>query len=88
MASYNEREDKGYYTKLTAQGVNVAFDHTSAFFDHLQEDKSRAKRYGSAMQAQSSREGYDVSHTVESYPWSKLGTATIVDVSHITRQMA
>lgn len=67
---------------LTARkGVNIAFNHDLAFFDHLQADEDRAIRYDMSMRVQSSREGFDPSHTVQSYPWAKLGKITVVDVS-------
>jgi hypothetical protein len=39
------------------------------------------------MKAHGSSAGFDVSHTVQSYPWAKLGTATVVDVRTATRPM-
>lgn len=66
---------------LTTQGVNITFNHSLRFFDHLQTDAGRTKRYDLAMRANSTRGGYDLSHTVNSYPWAKLGKATVVDVS-------
>jgi len=59
----------------------MAYGHRNTFFDHIQSDASRAKRYDLAMRAHGSREGFDVVHTVQSYPWAKLGKATVVDVS-------
>ncbi|KAK5996560.1 Chlorophenol O-methyltransferase [Cladobotryum mycophilum] len=61
-------------------GVNIAFNHKSPFFDHLQADAARAKRYDLAMRAQGSREAYNVSHTVRGYPWASLGKGTVVDM--------
>jgi hypothetical protein len=63
------------------QGVNIAFNHNKSFFDHLQADEARSKRYDLMLQSHGQREGYDVSHTVSGYPWAKLGKATVVDVS-------
>lgn len=57
------------------------FDHNNSFFDHLQADEARAKRYDLMLQSHGRREGYDISHTVSGYPWASLGTATVVDVS-------
>ncbi|KAF7563540.1 hypothetical protein G7046_g599 [Stylonectria norvegica] len=61
-------------------GLNIAFNHDLPLFDHLQKDEARAKRYDMAMRSQSAREGFNVSHTVSSYPWAKLETATVVDM--------
>ncbi|KAM0478967.1 hypothetical protein ACHAPX_004945 [Trichoderma viride] len=51
-----------------------------SFFDHLQADEARARRYDLMLQSHGQREGYDVSHTVSGYPWAKLGKATVVDM--------
>ncbi|KAM0259370.1 hypothetical protein ACHAQJ_003402 [Trichoderma viride] len=61
-------------------GVNIAFNHNDSFFDHLQADQARAKRYDLMLQAHGRREGYDLSHTVSGYPWADLSEATIVDM--------
>ncbi|KAL6803347.1 S-adenosyl-L-methionine-dependent methyltransferase [Trichoderma sp. SZMC 28013] len=61
-------------------GVNVAFNHSDSFFDHLQADEALAKRYATMLQSHGSREGYDVSHTVSGYPWARLGSSTVVDM--------
>ncbi|KAL7897364.1 S-adenosyl-L-methionine-dependent methyltransferase [Trichoderma sp. SZMC 28014] len=61
-------------------GVNIAFNHKESFFDHLQADEARARRYDLMLQSHGQREGYDVSHTVSGYPWAKLGKATVVDM--------
>lgn len=63
--------------------MNIAFNHKESFFDHLQADEARARRYDLMLQSHGQREGYDVSHTVSGYPWAKLGKATVVDVSYI-----
>lgn len=52
-----------------------------SFFEYLQADEARARRYKEAMGAMSSGEGFGFSHTVESYPWQSLGHGTVVDVS-------
>ncbi|KHN95923.1 O-methyltransferase, family 2 [Metarhizium album ARSEF 1941] len=65
---------------LTETAVNISYGHNNTFFNHVQTDTTRAKRYDLAMRAHGSREGFDVSHTVQSYPWAKLGNATVVDV--------
>ncbi|UKZ91600.1 uncharacterized protein TrAFT101_006575 [Trichoderma asperellum] len=61
-------------------GVNIAFNHKDSFFDHLQADEARAKRYDLMLQSHGQREGYNLSHTVSGYPWAKLGEATVVDM--------
>ncbi|KAL7918558.1 S-adenosyl-L-methionine-dependent methyltransferase [Trichoderma austrokoningii] len=61
-------------------GVNIAFNHNESFFDHLQADEARAKRYDLMLQSHGQREGYDLSYTVSGYPWEKLGKATVVDM--------
>ncbi|KAH8126894.1 S-adenosyl-L-methionine-dependent methyltransferase [Trichoderma asperelloides] len=61
-------------------GVNIAFNHNESFFDHLQADEARAKRYDLMLQSHGQREGYDLSHTVSGYHWAKLGKATVVDM--------
>ncbi|KAL7941177.1 S-adenosyl-L-methionine-dependent methyltransferase [Trichoderma barbatum] len=61
-------------------GVNFAFSHEKSFFDHLQADEARAKRYDLMLQSHGSREGYEISHTVSGYPWARLGAATVVDM--------
>ncbi|EHK26879.1 uncharacterized protein TRIVIDRAFT_140059 [Trichoderma virens Gv29-8] len=61
-------------------GVNITFDHKDSFFDHLQADEARAKRYAIMLQSHGSREGYDISHTVLGYPWARLGASTVVDM--------
>lgn len=63
------------------QGVNITFNHKSSFFDHLQADEARAKRYDLSMRFHSRHEGFDLSHTVLGYPWASRGKATVVDVS-------
>ncbi|OAA51549.1 O-methyltransferase, family 2 [Metarhizium rileyi] len=65
---------------LTETAVNISYGHKNSFFKHVQTDTVRAKRYDLAMRAHGSREGFDVSHTVQSYPWAKLGNATVVDM--------
>ncbi|CAM1505847.1 Fc.00g114840.m01.CDS01 [Cosmosporella sp. VM-42] len=61
-------------------GINAAFNHDLSLFDHLKADEARAKRYELSMRSQTAREGFNVSHTVGSYPWAKLGEATVVDM--------
>lgn len=61
--------------------MNLAFNHTLPWFDHVMADSARAERYDKMLHANGTRDGYEVSHTVQSYPWDKLGKATIVDVS-------
>ncbi|PNP55793.1 hypothetical protein THARTR1_04013 [Trichoderma harzianum] len=61
-------------------GVNITFNHNDSFFDHLQADEARAKRYATMLQSHGSREGYDISHTVSGYPWARLGSSTVVDM--------
>ncbi|KAL6699503.1 S-adenosyl-L-methionine-dependent methyltransferase [Trichoderma pleuroticola] len=61
-------------------GVNITFNHSDSFFDHLQADEARAKRYATMLQSHGSREGYDISHTVSGYPWARLGSSTVVDM--------
>ncbi|QPH10860.1 hypothetical protein C2857_002365 [Epichloe festucae Fl1] len=65
---------------LTETAVNISYSHRDTFFHHTQSDATRAKRYDLAMRAHGSREGFDVVHTVESYPWAKLASATVVDM--------
>ncbi|KID77808.1 Grayanic acid biosynthesis cluster O-methyltransferase [Metarhizium brunneum] len=65
---------------LTETAINISYGHSNTFFNHVQTDTTRAKRYDLAMRAHGSREGFDVSHTVHSYPWAKLGNATVVDM--------
>ncbi|KAJ6779632.1 hypothetical protein PWT90_06494 [Aphanocladium album] len=43
-------------------------------------ETARMKRYGLAMESHGDREGFDLSHTIEGYPWSELGTARVIDV--------
>ncbi|KAG6013716.1 hypothetical protein E4U41_005010 [Claviceps citrina] len=66
---------------LAETAVNIAYGHEQSFFDHIQSDATRATRYHLAMRAHGSREGFDVIHTVQGYPWGELGKATVVDVS-------
>ncbi|KAK2591762.1 hypothetical protein QQS21_010552 [Conoideocrella luteorostrata] len=66
--------------ELTETAVNISYGHEDTFFNHLQADAMRAKRYDQAMRAHGSSEGFNVSHTVHSYPWAKLGNATVVDM--------
>ncbi|EQL01820.1 hypothetical protein G6O67_007882 [Ophiocordyceps sinensis] len=61
-------------------GVNVSCSHSMSFFEYLQADEARARRYKEAMGAMSSGEGFGFSHTVESYPWQSLGHGTVVDM--------
>lgn len=63
--------------------VNLAYNEDLPWFDFLQVDPVFAKRYNMAMQAHGGGEGFAMSHTVEGYPWSELGEATVVDVSVI-----
>ncbi|KAL7931591.1 S-adenosyl-L-methionine-dependent methyltransferase [Trichoderma chlorosporum] len=60
--------------------VNITFGHEDSFFDHLQADEARAKRYAIMLQSHGSREGYDISHSVSGYPWARLGASTVVDM--------
>lgn len=60
--------------------MNIAYGHDTPFFEFMQSDLARMKRYGLAMKAQSDRDGFDLSHTIEGYPWSDLGAARVVDV--------
>jgi hypothetical protein len=53
------------------------------FFSFIQSDPVRAKRYDLAMKSHSDRAGFDLCHTIQGYPWSDLGTARVVDVSHL-----
>ena len=62
-------------------GVNLTYGTEWPWFDFLQKNGELAKRYNLAMEAHGSREGFEVSGTVEGYPWDKLGEATVVDVS-------
>lgn len=64
--------------------VNLAYGTDINWFDWLQQDEELAKRYGLAMKAHGGGEGFAIGHTVDGYPWGKLGEATIVDVSFIT----
>ncbi|KAG6121889.1 hypothetical protein E4U13_003712 [Claviceps humidiphila] len=76
----------------TETAINVSYGHQDNFFDHTQSDTARARRYELSMKAHGSREGFDVVHTVQSYPWAKLGKATVVDVGgsqgHVSMALA
>ncbi|KEY69468.1 hypothetical protein S7711_02007 [Stachybotrys chartarum IBT 7711] len=60
--------------------VNVAHNHNLRFFEHVKSDPIRARRYDLAMAAHGAREGFELCHTVQSYPWDGLGSAVVVDV--------
>lgn len=45
------------------------------------EDPQRRVKFGRAMETFSTGKGYEVSNLVEGYPWAKLGSGTVVDVS-------
>ncbi|PON27705.1 O-methyltransferase [Trichoderma gamsii] len=61
-------------------GSQETNETAKSFFDHLQADEARARRYDLMLQSHGQREGYDVSHTVSGYPWAKLGKGTVVDM--------
>lgn len=58
----------------------MAYNNSTPFFEFIQSDPVRLKRYGLAMKTHGDRDGFDLSHTVKGYPWSELGTARVVDV--------
>ncbi|ATY59545.1 O-family 2 [Cordyceps militaris] len=60
--------------------VNIAYRNDIPFFEFMQSDNARMKRYGLAMKAQGGRDGFDLSHTTNGYPWSELGAARVVDI--------
>lgn len=63
-------------------GVNLAYGHSSAFYDWLQENEPVRKRYNLAMQAHGGGEGYSAALVVSGYPWAELPEkSTVVDVS-------
>ncbi|ODA80852.1 hypothetical protein RJ55_03812 [Drechmeria coniospora] len=61
-------------------GLNLAHGYADNLFAQLSKDKVRAKRFDSAMKCIGAKEGFEVSHTVECYPWGDLGKATVVDM--------
>jgi hypothetical protein len=65
----------------TETGVNLAHGTDVAWFDFLQQDQDFAKRYSLAMEAHGGGEGFALKHTVDGYPWDKVGEGTVVDVS-------
>ncbi|KAJ3495133.1 hypothetical protein NLG97_g3614 [Lecanicillium saksenae] len=50
------------------------------FFEFIQSDHARMKRYELAMKSHGDRDGFDLSHTIKGYPWSELGTAQVIDI--------
>ena len=65
---------------MSRQGVNVAYNNDVPFFEFIQSDPVRMKRYGLAMKAHGGRDGFDLSHTIKGYPWAELGAAKVIDV--------
>ncbi|KAM0741261.1 hypothetical protein ACQRIT_004118 [Beauveria bassiana] len=61
-------------------GVNIAYRNNTPFFEFVQSDQTRMKRYGLAMKAHGDRDGFDLTHTINGYPWAELGAAKVVDI--------
>ncbi|KAG4431838.1 hypothetical protein IFR05_012676 [Cadophora sp. M221] len=61
-------------------GFQVANNTNDNFFEHFAKNPDKLKRYGTAMAANGTSEGYHVKHVVENYPWDSLGEATVVDL--------
>lgn len=52
-----------------------------SLYEDVQTDPTRRINFGRAMELFSTGEGYEVASLVEGYPWAKLGSGTVVDVS-------
>ena len=52
-----------------------------SLYEDIQTDPIRRINLGRAMEIFSTGEGYEVTSLVEGYPWGKLGSGTVVDVS-------
>ena len=50
------------------------------FFDELAKYPWRAERFAKAMSLHQTRAEYHTSHLLDNYPWSELGTCTVVNV--------
>ena len=63
-------------------GLNVAFDTDQPFFGFIENDPVRSQHFGKAMKAISlPGSPYEASNLLKTFDFSKLGEATIVDVS-------
>ena len=65
-------------------GLNVAFDTDRTFFGFIENDPMRGERFGKAMKALSlPGSPYEASNLPKTFDFSKLGEATVVDVSSL-----
>jgi hypothetical protein len=61
-------------------GFQIANKTTDTFFEYFAKHQNRLKRYGTAMAANATSEGYHVKNLVDNYPWDRLGEGTVVDL--------
>ncbi|KAK4185143.1 O-methyltransferase-domain-containing protein [Podospora australis] len=54
-------------------GVNLAYNHSTEFFDWLPQDHERNHRYNLAMKSHGNAAGYSVDHLINGYAWADLG---------------
>jgi hypothetical protein len=64
----------------TEAGACLALNTTDPFFKIMARDPARMRRFGTAMAAHASGEGFEVDRIVDDYDWGQLGEATVIDV--------
>jgi hypothetical protein len=67
-------------------GVQLAFETERHWFDVLGSNPEMYKRFGISMQSLSQGAGYEVEYLSDHYPWGKLPTGSVVDVSSCSLQ--
>jgi hypothetical protein len=62
-------------------GIQLAFETDKHWFEVLGSNPEMYKRFGISMQSLSQGAGYEVEYLSDHYPWAKLPTGSVVDVS-------
>ena len=65
-------------------GFAIANHTTNSIYQELGQNPLRARRFGEAMKFYTEGTGYDLQHLVNGYPWSSIGSGTVVDVGGST----
>jgi hypothetical protein len=62
-------------------GIQLAFETDKHWFEVLGSNPEMYRRFGISMQSLSQGAGYEVEYLSDHYPWAKLPTGSVVDVS-------
>ena len=65
---------------MTIKGYAIAHNSSGRAFESIGTDSSRVKRFANAMKLIQNREGFEVSHVVQAFPWQDQRVKLFIDI--------